>query len=952
MSELTGAFHTFSSRQGLRQAVDTMRRSLALSSDDSSESAREVFFSALTRNALKNVVLDGRGDVAVSESEISELLDGLLSCAGIQPVASNDEALTVGSYFSSLGWQSAVDNSPTLLGWAYQFWNDEVRDAATWAVSKDGEAGLQEHEISFATQLYTEEYMTEFLVSRALQQNEVEEGDYSFLDPACGCGHFLVQAVRSLRVRSLRVQSRIVVPHGVQSAVAQPNVSPYTMILRGDIAGLDIDPFAVALARIVVWIEVMREGVPVDNSTQLMEALRSCITALEAPHGTLDRSVACAPLRRRYGCVATNPPFVGRRKLSIEMREFLDVHYQTASADLCTAFIFRSLELLQPGGVLALVTVDKWLRLKCYRDLRNGVGDFGGIYGATELEYLVELGDRAFGSDVELHDGVGILLLLTRFCAPRENHVFKYLDLSSYRSLHEKSAVLLSLDSDESNGERICSINQRSLRDSNDGSVLAEAAGIPTLLARSALKVENRAEVVVGLQTNDDNRFVQYQWCVPPDTPGWVVHSKGGGYGRWYGINRFVLNLEGGRPFFSGSKNGARPACEKWFAQAGWTYTWFANGNLGLRRKEAGWSFGRAAASGVFTDDVRLIAYLNSSLASFLVRKFGGKVQLPEGVVRRLPVPECLDLLSTELVSGAVAIKQRLVEQDPREVTFLPSNLLDPLLVLRLEVALLMIEASIEKMVIAAAQIESDTVLLVRRAVGLPVGLYPLRVSDEQYLHFLKQLDPSVQDLLSPLSVESEAYTVGIVHQNSYTHNVSSDDVLNSILNAPAHRRKAKEATINQPPATSRMERWSRELRCHPLDLYLQIEKLVLSSPEARRTIAQPYIGVLILVEALRLFNHAWRGDGTRSEVLEAAIPNSSFAEQLAKGVAAALEKNPLLLPYVEVLPKVEPKWLSSTFLREHSKDFLGHPLLLQGSASKTAAEGVVHRWSTVARSA
>jgi hypothetical protein len=925
LSELARISHTFQSRQGLRHAVGKARRHLTSSSSGALESARGVFFLALTRGALKGVLVSGRGDLAAADSELSEMIEELASCAGMHPVTDERQLLTEGDWFATPEWQAAITKSPTLLGWAYQFWNEEGRDAATWAISTRDENGLAQHEISLATQLYTEEYMTEFLVSRALCASTAKQEELSFIDPACGCGHFLVQAVRSLR--------------------SVLDMSPCEMIFKGDIAGIDIDPFAVVLARISVWIEVMREGVPLRDGLQVMEALSSSLVVLEAPKGTLDRSSTCAQLRRRYSCVATNPPFVGRRKLSKEMREFLDVHYPNASADLCTAFILRALELLQPRGALALVTVDKWLRLKCYRDLRSGSGDFGGIYGATELEYLVELGDRSFGSDVQLHDGVGIALLVTRFCNPRENHFFKYLDLSSYRSLSEKSCVLLSLDQNQIPGEGVTAVNQQLLRDSSDGSVLAEAAGIPALLARSPSKVENRADVVVGLQTNDDNRFVQYQWCVPPDAPGWVVHSKGGGYGRWYGINRFVLNLEGGREFFSGSKNGAPPACEKWFAHPGWTYTWFANGNLGLRRKEAGWSFGRAAASGVFTDDIRLIAYLNSTLASFLVRKLGGKVQLPEGVVRRVPVPECLDVLSAELVSGAITIKQRLVEQDPREVTFAPRNLLDPLMALRFEVALLMIEASIEKRVIEAAQLDSGTVLLVRSAVGAPVGLYTLRAGNDECQGFLMQLEAPVQELLSPLFAEFESEAIATSNEKRGARGISIDDVKDALLRVSS-LAKSKPAAINEPPATSRMEQWSRELRSHPLDVYLQVERLVLSSLAVRRVVAQPFVAARILVEALRPFNHVWRSDCRRSEVTDGVITNASLAERVSQGVVDLFEANKLLMPYLEVLPKIDAKWVSSKFLREHSKDFLGHPLLLSGSADDKAAAVVIHRWS------
>jgi hypothetical protein len=119
--------------------------------------------------------------------------------------------------------------------------------------------------------------------------------------------------------------------------------------------------------------------------------------------------------------------------------------------------------------------------------------------------------------------------------------------------------------------------------------------------------------VVVGLQTNDHSRFVRYVWEIPPDRSRWRVHSKGAGYCRWYGNNHWILDWEGGERLFFKSQESLDKA-ETWISQSGWCYGWFANGSLGLRWKESGWTFGRAATSGVFCDDIETVSFFGLSL--------------------------------------------------------------------------------------------------------------------------------------------------------------------------------------------------------------------------------------------------------------------------------------------------------------------------------------------------
>ncbi|HET6883747.1 MAG TPA: hypothetical protein VFI31_26580, partial [Pirellulales bacterium] len=116
---------------------------------------------------------------------------------------------------------SNLFTAPDALGWAYQYWNTEEKDRVFERVRTVKGAKIAGADIIPATQLYTEDYMVKFLVQNSLgatwlgmhPDSKLAEGwefyvkgadrapvepkplsEITFLDPACGSGHFLLEA--------------------------------------------------------------------------------------------------------------------------------------------------------------------------------------------------------------------------------------------------------------------------------------------------------------------------------------------------------------------------------------------------------------------------------------------------------------------------------------------------------------------------------------------------------------------------------------------------------------------------------------------------------------------------------------------------------------------------------------------------------------------------------------
>lgn len=97
-------------------------------------------------------------------------------------------------------------------------------------------------------------------------------------------------------------------------------------------------------------------------------------------------------LSRKYTAVVANPPYMGAKNMSGELKQFIQDHYEDGKADLFAAFILRNLQLIQPNAMLGMVTMQSWMFLSSFEALRRT------ILEKQTITTMAHLGTRAFGS--------------------------------------------------------------------------------------------------------------------------------------------------------------------------------------------------------------------------------------------------------------------------------------------------------------------------------------------------------------------------------------------------------------------------------------------------------------------------------------------------------------------------------------------------------------------------
>ena len=75
-------------------------------------------------------------------------------------------------------------------------------------------------------------------------------------------------------------------------------------------------------------------------------------------------------LDSRYAVVVTNPPYMGSKNMDTPLKKYVEKYYPSGKRDLYAAFILRCFELCRLNGRVAMVTMQSWMFLRSFAELR------------------------------------------------------------------------------------------------------------------------------------------------------------------------------------------------------------------------------------------------------------------------------------------------------------------------------------------------------------------------------------------------------------------------------------------------------------------------------------------------------------------------------------------------------------------------------------------------------
>ncbi|MBY3093308.1 BREX-1 system adenine-specific DNA-methyltransferase PglX [Rhizobium laguerreae] len=358
-----------------------------------------------------------------------------------------------------------------------------------------------------------------------------------------------------------------------------------------------------------------------------------------------------------YQVVVANPPYMNSSGMNDALKLWGKVEFPECwgkgRSDAFAMFISRGLQLVPAQGYSAMVTMESWMFLGTFRDLRSLLLGNHTILTMVHMPYLGK-----GGTSMGINFGTSAFI------------IHKYYDS---RKVGHFSCVRYYETNDEGVPFNFPTINERLAFASAQDFLRIPSKPISYWLSDAAKDCFDRfpsfAEKAVacqGLATTDNNRFVR-DWtevsyakcgfgCANADDAlangrKWFPIDKGGDYRRWYGNNFALVNWEfDGKeirdnivrkyPYLKGNPDFVAKNPSKYFL-AGVTWGKITSGDFSARYTPEGSIFSDAGMKAFPLDEdgspLPILGLLNSRIAPFFLSAFSETMNFEQGDIARIP---------------------------------------------------------------------------------------------------------------------------------------------------------------------------------------------------------------------------------------------------------------------------------------------------------------------------
>ncbi len=190
------------------------------------------------------------------------------------------------------------------------------------------------------------------------------------LDPACGSGAFLNQALEYLIKEHKQLQNDL--------ALMGDLFSSYTVeesVLEHNLYGVDINEDAVEIAKLSLWLRTAQKGRPLTNLADKIKCGNSLISDKSVVENAFVWEEEFKEVFENGGfdIVIGNPPYVPAESINSIIKDYLPTKYISADGRINLYIIFYELGLkvLTKNGLLGFITPYTLLKNQYYGKLRK-----------------------------------------------------------------------------------------------------------------------------------------------------------------------------------------------------------------------------------------------------------------------------------------------------------------------------------------------------------------------------------------------------------------------------------------------------------------------------------------------------------------------------------------------------------------------------------------------------
>lgn len=334
-------------------------------------------------------------------------------------------------------------------------------------------------------------------------------------------------------------------------------------------------------------------------------------------------------LARKYMAVVANPPYMGTKNMSAELKQFVQDHYEDVKADLYGCFYVRFLKFAMEYGLEGMVLGDTWMFIKTFEEMRKD------LIKKRRIESFLHIRDITNHPDIF---GANAAFIICPCYVSHKKTTF--IKLTQTGVVRKRFELLSILAADKSKAR--FEVNQHEF-------VQIPGSPIVYWLSEAVFRIFDR-KIAKGVTTGDNARFLRFWWecyCRTiqfdrislQETPlqRWVPCDKGGGFRRWSGNNEYIVDwTENGKKLFDFP--GSTPRNREITFKNALACSKISSGQPSFRRRNHGFAYSDAA---VALSDSTLLSelncFLNSTAALTIMQALSPTLNFEVGQIRSLP---------------------------------------------------------------------------------------------------------------------------------------------------------------------------------------------------------------------------------------------------------------------------------------------------------------------------
>ena len=395
-------------------------------------------------------------------------------------------------------------------------------------------------------------------------------------------------------------------------------------------------------------------------------------------------------LTQKYAVLCMNPPYMGSGRFDEVLSKYVKDNYEEAKADLFSVFMQMGMERLIANGKMAQINMQSWMFLSSFEKLRK---QFLTHYN---IDNMLHLGPRTFD---ELSGEVvqNTAFVLSKHKPAEQGGV--YYRLVDGKNCADKEKLFLSHIHGNEDGNRIYypNVEQKNF-EKIPGTLIGYWASEKLCRTFQYETVNDKASVVIGIKTGDNNKFLRLWFEVEQRKEGiqetdlesindngenWFPNLKGGEYRKWYGNLEYVIDWkrQGKNMLEHINSNGIsdariRPSNFAFYLNNGITWSRIGSGKISLRYIPKGCFFDCNSPS-IFSANYSvesIMAILNSKVSISLLEILAPTLTFQIADIKKIPLPE--EKVNKPIIQQNIAISKSDWDSHETSWDFLCNELL------------------------------------------------------------------------------------------------------------------------------------------------------------------------------------------------------------------------------------------------------------------------------------